>query len=91
VLLGAIALYVGAKLIERRRFLRELRTARIQPDELKRRLDQGEDVVVVDLRHALEADGAPLTIPGAIRLAVEEIERDHGRIPRDREVILFCT
>jgi membrane protein DedA with SNARE-associated domain len=91
VLLAGVALYVGTKLVERRRFLRELRTARIEPDELKRRLDAGEDIVVVDLRHALEAESAPLTIPGAIRVVAEEIENDHARIPRDREIVLFCT
>src|SRR5258706_4016996 len=39
---------------ERRRFLRALRVARIGPAELKRKLDAGEDVVVVDLRPALD-------------------------------------
>jgi len=87
----ALALYLGWKYAQRRRFIRELTVARITPDELRRRLDAGEDIVVVDLRHSLEFDADPATVPGAIHLLPEELDARHSAIPRDREVILFCT
>jgi membrane protein DedA with SNARE-associated domain len=91
-LVGAtLALYLAWKYAQRRRFIRELTVARITPDELHRRLDAGEDIVVVDLRHSLEFDADPATVPGAIHLLPEEIDAGHGAIPRDREVVLFCT
>jgi len=87
----ALALYLAWKYAQRRRFIRELTVARITPDELRHRLDAGEDIVVVDLRHSLEFDADPATVPGAIHLLPEELDARHGAIPRDREVILFCT
>lgn len=89
--LGLLALYLLVKYLQRRRFLAELRIARITPEELQRRIAGGEEVVVVDLRHALETEVDPATLPGALRLTPEEIEARHGEIPRDREIVLYCT
>jgi len=44
--------YVVLKYVRRRRFLRHLRQARITPVELKRRLDAGDHLVIIDLRTA---------------------------------------
>jgi membrane protein DedA with SNARE-associated domain len=88
---AALAAWVLAKFVRRRLFLRQLRIARITPEELKERMDQGDLVVVVDLRHASDFDATRVSIPGAIRIAVEDIDSGHERIPRDREIILFCT
>jgi membrane protein DedA with SNARE-associated domain len=88
---GALAAYVLAKLVQRRLFLRELRIARITPEELKERMERGEELVVVDLRHSADFETTRVTIPGSIRVAIDEIEQGHERIPRDREIVLFCT
>ncbi len=88
---GAIGAYVLVKLGQRRRFLRVLRTARISPEELKERLDRGEDLVVVDLRHALDVDSRPYHIPGALHLTPDDLETRHAEIPRDRDIVLYCT
>lgn len=83
--------YIAYKLISRHRFLRELRIARIGVDELKARIDSGEGLVIVDLRHALDVAADPATIPGAFRMDAEELQRRNDWLPRNREVILFCT
>src|SRR5579883_1179048 len=83
------ALWLAWKWIERRRFLRQLDVARITPAELQALLDAGEEPFIVDLRSGL-ADSAPL-IPGAVRISPEELAARGGEIPRDREIILFCT
>ena len=88
---GSFALYVIWKLDQRRRLLKELEVARIEPGELFDLMQSGRDVVVVDLRNALERDEDPATVPGAIVLAPEELDVRHQEIPRDREVVLFCT
>jgi len=88
---GGLALFILGKLWQRRRFLHRLRTARITPEELKERLDHGEEIVVVDLRHALDLDAEPHHIPGALHLTPDEIENRHAEIPRDRDVVLYCT
>ena len=91
VLAGCLALYILWKYVQRHRFLRQLRIARVTPEELKRKLDAGEDVVIVDLRHSLDFQGEPHTIPGAMRLPVEELEQRHQEIPNNRDIVLYCT
>lgn len=91
VLAIAAVLYVLAKYIQRRRFLREIRIARISPEELKQKLDSGEDVVIVDLRQSLDFEADPSTIPGALHLSSEEFATRSAEIPRDREIVLYCT
>jgi membrane protein DedA with SNARE-associated domain/rhodanese-related sulfurtransferase len=91
LVLAAFAGYIGWKYYNRRRFLRKLRIARITPEELKGKIDAGEDVIIVDLRHALDFDAQPDTIPGALHMDAAELEEAHEVIPRDREIILFCA
>ncbi len=86
-----LAAHILRKLRARRKFARELWAGRITPEELKSRLDAGEPVAIVDLRHPLDFLPYPQVIPGAIRLSPSEIEKRHNEIPRDREVVLYCT
>lgn len=91
VLVGCLAVYILWKYAQRHRFLRRLRVARITPRELKRKLDEGEDVIIVDLRHLLDFEAEPHIIPGALHLSPEELEQRHHEIPRDRDIVLYCT
>jgi rhodanese-related sulfurtransferase len=86
--LGGYLLY---KYLHRQKLLRDLRVARITPTELKQLMDNGHESLVVDLRGALDHVADPYTIPGAMRIAAEELERRHHEIPRDRDIILFCA
>lgn len=91
LLLGALAAYIAYKFIARQRFLRELRIARITVDELKEKLDLGEELVIVDLRHSIDFEAEPETIPGAMHMDAKELQEKNDLLPRDREVILYCT
>lgn len=65
--------------------------ARITPEELKARLDSGEDVTIVDLRHPVEHRSDPRTLPGALHYAPADLERLEELLPLDGEVVLYCT
>jgi len=91
ILIATLAAYLAYKFIARRRFIRELRIARISVEELKQKIDVGEDVAIVDLRHSVEFEADPGTIPGAFRMNAADIEEHNERLPRDREVVLYCT
>jgi membrane protein DedA with SNARE-associated domain len=91
LLLGALAGYIAWKYWERRRFMRGLRIARIAPDDLKRELDAGEEFQVIDLRHSLDFEADPSTIPGALHMDPQELEERQTEILRDRDIILYCT
>lgn len=91
ILAGALAAYIAYKYISRRRFMRELRIARITVEELKEKMDAGEDVAVVDLRHSVEFEAEPETIPGAFHMDAKALEETNDLLPVDREVVLYCT
>jgi membrane protein DedA with SNARE-associated domain len=86
-----IAGYVIAKFVQRRRFLRSLRIARISPDELGRQLAAGGKPLVVDLRSTVDVKLVPYALPGATRLAVEDLEEGRVELPRDRDVVVYCS
>jgi membrane protein DedA with SNARE-associated domain len=91
---GALLLlvaYLAWKLVDRRLLLRKLRGARITPQELRQRIEAGDPLLVVDLRHEIELDADRQTLPGALRIAFEDLELRHLEIPRDREIALFCS
>ena len=83
--------YVGWKYMQRRRFLRSLRIARITPEQLKASLDSGEDLVIIDLRHEIEDEDEPQTLPGAMRLPAEKLEERGAEIPRGKTLVLYCS
>jgi len=90
VLFAALfASWIAWKFIQRRRFLRQLDVARITPEELRERLDAGENVFIVDLRH--QPAESPEVIPGAARILPEELSARHLEIPRDQEIVLVCS
>lgn len=91
VLVAALAAYILWKYVQRQRLLRQLRIARISPEELKQKLDMGEDVIIVDLRHSLDFAADPIIIPGALQMSLDDLEARHDQIPRDRDIVLYCT
>jgi len=90
-LIGIAAVPILRRHIVKQRVLEQLRIGRITPEELKRKLDAKEHIAILDLRHPLDFLPQPYTIPGAIRIPVEQLEARHQEIPRDRELILYCT
>ena len=90
LLIGALfGIWIGWKFLQRRSFLRQLQVARITPTELWQRLTAGEELFIVDLRVGLGEE--PALIPGAVRISPEELAVRSQEVPRDREIILFCT
>ena len=91
ILVGTLAAYILYKYVARQNFLRDLRVSRISVEELKQKLDDGEELAIVDLRHSLDFEADPETIPGAFRMDSSELQEETDRLPHDREVILYCT
>ena len=91
LVIGLAVIYIGFKYWQRQRILRKLRMARITAAELRRKQVAGEEVVIIDLRPGEDLALDPSLIPGAIHLGMEEIEHRHPEIPRDREVIVYCS
>jgi membrane protein DedA with SNARE-associated domain/rhodanese-related sulfurtransferase len=88
LLVGSLLLYVGFKYYQRRRVYRDLRIARITPQELKSRMDKGEPVVIVDLRGEYEwPEGR---IPGALTPVGDDLETLFPPNTQG-EIVLYCS
>jgi membrane protein DedA with SNARE-associated domain len=88
---GVVASYVAWKYIQRQRVLRSIRMARITPDELYQMIVSGQEPTIIDVRSKLALESAPFVIQGAQLLAAEEIDARHSEIPRERDVIVYCS
>ena len=75
LLVGSLALYIAWKYFQRQRFIRSLRVSRITAEELKRKIDAGEEVAILDLRHSMDFEADPKTIPGALFLPSEQFDQ----------------
>ena len=64
---------------------------RITVEELKKRLNAGEDFTVIDVRNPKAWAETDMVIPEAIRLPPEELEQSLSRIPKNRPVVAYCT
>ena len=64
---------------------------RITKEELKAKMDRQEDVVIVDVRAEDSYNASNQKIKGALRITLEELERDAKKIPEGKEVITYCT
>src|SRR5690606_1313448 len=92
ILVGvSLTSYLLIKYLQRRRLIKELRIARITPEELFFRREAGEELMIVDLRHSLDLQSDPAVIPGAVHIDPEAFQKEDLNIPRDREIILYCT
>jgi len=84
-----LAAWIAWKILQRRRFVKSVNVERISAEELHAMLEAGSEVTIVDVRSNFvrEAD----LIPGALRIPSEDLATRHEEIPRDREIVLFCT
>lgn len=83
--------FLGYRIFKQQKFLKEIRMARLEPSELKGMMDQGQQPYIVDLRHPLDYLPDPRVLPGAVRLTPDKLVEFSDGIPRDRDVVLYCT
>ncbi len=91
ILAGLLAGYIAFKWWERRRFYAFLRMARISVSELYDLMDAGTAPLIVDVRSQTARSLDPRRIPGALHVPVQDIEQQVRQLPRDREIVLYCT
>jgi membrane protein DedA with SNARE-associated domain/rhodanese-related sulfurtransferase len=91
VVAGALLGYVFYKWWQRQRFYRELRMARISVGDLNALMEAGEQPIVVDVRSPTARTLEPRWIPGAIHVPVDDVSRHLAELPRDREIVVYCT
>src|SRR5271154_3954862 len=93
ILIGVIAvaalfLALWIKAIKERR---ELDRHSITPEDLFARLNAKQEVLLFDVRQPLDLLADAEIIPGAKRVPPKEIQEHSELIPKDKELVVYCT
>ena len=91
VIITLLAIYLAYKYFQRWRFLRNLRINRITPQEVDDLLKEGQPFTIIDLRHPAEVERVGIKIRNALVLRPEDLRSRSHEIPRENEIILYCT
>ena len=91
LLVLAVAAFTGQRYWRRRRFLQQIATTRVSAAELREMIDRGEAPVIIDVRTSAAAQLDPRRIPGAILVDLRDIVPHAGRLPRDRDIVVYCN
>jgi membrane protein DedA with SNARE-associated domain/rhodanese-related sulfurtransferase len=86
-----LACYIAYKWWERRRFYRMLRMARISVGDLYGLIQAGASPLIIDVRSITARALEPRWIPGALHVPLQDVARHLKELPRDRDIILYCT
>jgi adenylyltransferase/sulfurtransferase len=64
---------------------------RIKVEELKKRMDAGEELTIVDVRNPQSWAESDTMIPEAVRIPRDSLDQNLARIPKSRPVVAYCT
>lgn len=87
----AVILYVAAKWIERRIFIRAMRMARITAPELKTLMQSRAPFVILDARSSTARKVDPRHIPGAIAVDIVAPEHNVGEVTPEHHIVVYCS
>ena len=62
----------------------------ITPTDLRRRLDQDQPLVLVDVRESFERDIADLPEQGQHRIPMREVPERLGELDPDEPIVVYC-
>jgi membrane protein DedA with SNARE-associated domain/rhodanese-related sulfurtransferase len=91
VLAALLALYIAWRLVDRWRFLRSLRAARIGVTELYEMITKGDAPVILDVRSRTHRARDGRSIPGARPVDPDRLEDTLVTSWREQEVIVYCA
>lgn len=64
---------------------------RITVNELRKRMEAGEDFTLIDTRNPQAWAESDTMMPDAIRVPLDNVEENLSRIPRDKPIVAYCT
>jgi rhodanese-related sulfurtransferase len=68
-----------------------MEVTRVTIDEIKARMDRGEEFTFLDARNPEAWAEADTKLPGALRVPANEVEQHLSEISHERTVITYCT
>ena len=89
--LGIAALLLILVRMKRKRDRQEMEQHSITPDELHAILQSKQEVLLYDVRQPLDLLADSEIISGARRIPPREVLENPGLIPKDKDIIVYCT
>lgn len=68
-----------------------MKAPRITREDLSRRLAAGEEIFLLDVRNSEDYASSGVKLKGAARIPLEELVSRISEIPRESEVVAYCT
>ena len=68
-----------------------MESTRVTVDEVKQRIERGEQFAFIDTRNPKAWAEAETKLPGAVRVPADDVAGHINEIPRDRVIITYCT
>jgi membrane protein DedA with SNARE-associated domain len=91
LLAAMLGFYVVFRIGYRHYVTRRNAVPRIEAQDLQRKLDSGDGVVVVDLRNNSAYSDSNQVLPGARRIAPAAFKTLADSLPKGKEIVLYCT
>jgi rhodanese-related sulfurtransferase len=86
-----VAVFLAVVLAKHVRDRQEMERYTIAPEALHALLASNQEVLVFDVRQPLDLLGDSVIIPGAQWLAPEEVRANPSLLPKERDLIVYCT
>jgi membrane protein DedA with SNARE-associated domain len=86
-----LVVYMAVKWFERYRFLSQLRAARIAVHDLYQMIERGENPLILDVRSEAALATDRRRIPRAIAVDPDAPDEPLAGLPRDREIVIYCS
>lgn len=88
---GGAAILLAFVLAKRMKDRHEMERYTITPEALHALLASSQEVLVIDVRQPLDMLGDSVIIPGAQWFAPEEVRANPSLLPKERDLIVYCT
>ena len=68
-----------------------MEAARITKEGLKRKIEAGEELTILDVRNTTDYAASSKRLPKAIRIPLKELESRLGELDKEKEAVAYCT
>ncbi len=91
LLLAGLAATVAWRIAYRFWLVKRYSAKRLEPEELHRRMRAGEEILILDLRRDDDYAASDRMVAGAVRVRPASFHRHAHHLPRDRDLVFYCT
>ncbi len=86
-----VAGFVLFKILYRRYLIRHYSVPKLGSGDLLYKIKSGQELTIVDLRNEEAFANSRVKIPGALRIPPAQFEAQRHLVPKDTEIVLYCT